>query len=852
MRGLAALVRQVVRGRSAALAWLALFVAVGFGTALASLTAAWRTDHAYPTYLDEAGVSELVVNPSLVTDRMATLIAAAPGVAAVTSDSMLVATLDDGAPRTRGEVDSQRTQLRVSSDGRYTESDRPAVHEGRMVDGEREAFVSLETADELGIEVGDELPIAFWPAENLDLSDADPSDLVRPLGHATVTVVGVGVFADEVLADDLYPRLRVLVTDDVTAPYDCTPRHPDDETQTVEQLVDQLVPPDCSLFYRYFSLRADGGDAGAAVLAQSLIDLADRESDRLPPLLGERDVRFYMVPAVRAEERARVQRSLEPTVRALALFGVAAGVSTLALSVLTAARVARQARPQAEIWRHIGAGGWQTTGAVAGPLTAAAGCGAAVAIGLAWLASSIGPMGRARLVDPDPGLVVVPEVVLPFVAVALPVLAAGIAGATLVSQRPDAIAGRRRSRTVAAAAGTGNVPLTLGMRAAVAGSGALGVLVTATATVAAITASVIFSTNVGTLLTSPSRFGWPYDAMVVTGFGYGGADPDAVAATLDRPDVEAWGIAGVGMGAVEDQATPFIAARQGFDDLPLELVSGALPEDDDDVGLGVQSAQRLGVTVGDRVTVTTAYGARTGTVSGLVVLPPLGPIIAERAGLGTGVYLPAPFFERTIAPKERADGLPPGTFADAVGSFIAIDLGDGVDPDHFLAEHADEIGAGWDRYGWTPFFHAEPVRPAPIADVSAMRSAPVLLTGLLMVAMAGGLMLTLGLAARTRRRELAVLRALGGTNAQVRSSLRWQAVAIVATGLLAGLPLGAALGRVAWRSFAHSLGVVPAPELSAGPLALLVGAALALALVAGAVPGRLAARNSPSAVLRDQ
>ena len=65
-----------------------------------SLTAAWRTDHAYPNYLRSAAIGDVVINPSLRTDRADDLVRHAPGVVRATSDDLLTATLDDGTPRT--------------------------------------------------------------------------------------------------------------------------------------------------------------------------------------------------------------------------------------------------------------------------------------------------------------------------------------------------------------------------------------------------------------------------------------------------------------------------------------------------------------------------------------------------------------------------------------------------------------------------------------------------------------------------------------------------------------------------------------------------------------------------------
>ena len=85
---------------------LALLIVVGIGTSLASLCAAWKTDHAYPEYLRRAEVGQLVVNPSLATDRLIDAIRTTPGVDHMVSDVLLLATAGESGPKRRVEVES--------------------------------------------------------------------------------------------------------------------------------------------------------------------------------------------------------------------------------------------------------------------------------------------------------------------------------------------------------------------------------------------------------------------------------------------------------------------------------------------------------------------------------------------------------------------------------------------------------------------------------------------------------------------------------------------------------------------------------------------------------------------------
>lgn len=448
-------------------------------------------------------------------------------------------------------------------------------------------------------------------------------------------------------------------------------------------------------------------------------------------------------------------------------------------------------------------------------------------------------------------------------AVALPVLvgsalalAGGFGLAARVGSRASAATPKARTSTAAgAAARTGSVSFTLGVRAAVGGGGraGTGALVGAcVAALAVVVATLVFSTNLSSLVGTPARYGWPYDVAVVVGFGYGGADEAAIAASLDRDEVEAWGVASLPYGvSVDGETMPAVAGRRGFDDLPVELVAGALPRGDGEIALGPRSAARFGKAVGDQVIVSNLYGERSATVSGLVVLPPVGPFLSDRPGLGTGALFPAPFLGKVYAEAEQAAGLPPEALGSEEGAFVAVDLADGVDPGEFLAGLGGEVHT-WDSFGSRPLVYPEPVRPAQIADVAAMRSTPSVVAALLAAALVSSLALALSLAVRARRRELAVLRALGCTGRQLRATVRWQALTVMGVGLAGGIPLGVALGRSLWRAFAERLAVEATPAVPGGWLVLVALVALGLAALVALRPGRQAAQVAPATALRDR
>jgi hypothetical protein len=87
---------------------------------------------------------------------------------------------------------------------------------------------------------------------------------------------------------------------------------------------------------------------------------------------------------------------------------------------------------------------------------------------------------------------------------------------------------------------------------------------------------------------------------------------------------------------------------------------------------------------------------------------------------------------------------------------------------------------------------------------------------------------------------------------EVLRAVSWQACAAAAVGIVAGVPLGVVLGRVAWLTAVRDLGMIDPPSIPWLVGALVVAIALTGAAMLGAVSGWFVARRRPAEVLRTE
>jgi hypothetical protein len=344
---------------------------------------------------------------------------------------------------------------------------------------------------------------------------------------------------------------------------------------------------------------------------------------------------------------------------------------------------------------------------------------------------------------------------------------------------------------------------------------------------AVVTALSIYVAGTDRLYAAPAAHGWPWDAVVGnTNFELSGA---TVRNAERDPQLRHVTAARAGSVRVNGQSTDVLA----FDprgDAPPEILAGRLPETASEIALGTGTMDKLGIDIGDTVTMSVGHGEfeKDGSDPVPVKLRVVGKTLVASIGgdfdFGfVGVV--------TLGAIKAAGG-------NARPQIVLANLRTGP------------VSAG---YSAMDKRYQEDIAtdsiPARVVNLHRIRRLPLI--GLLLAGLMGTLLLiyTLAISARARAGELAVLRAIGMSAKGLRRVLVWQGALLGAGIVIIGLPAGVALGSAVWNQVADDLGVVDALTIS--PLIwLLVPLALLVAVVAALYPARRARRQPVAELLR--
>jgi hypothetical protein len=282
----------------------------------------------------------------------------------------------------------------------------------------------------------------------------------------------------------------------------------------------------------------------------------------------------------------------------------------------------------------------------------------------------------------------------------------------------------------------------------------------------------------------------------------------------------------------------------------LTLLAGRAPVAAGEIVLGAQTMQAVHARLGQAIRVTVNQVANPPSyrrvtwmmrVVGEAVFPAFSRGSFTPTDLGTGAAVPAAVLSERF-PQTGCTGrvtcynflllrYPPGTDLPAAGARLTTTLArKGCPPGSCLAT-TDQ-------------------RPSDIRNYSEVRDTPLLLAAVLGVLAVATMTHVLLTSARRRRRDLAVLKALGLVRRQVLGVVQWQAATLAATALLFGVPLGILGGRWAWVLFAGAAGVSPGASVPVPLVLASIPVTVALAALIAAWPARAAARVRPATVLR--
>jgi hypothetical protein len=272
----------------------------------------------------------------------------------------------------------------------------------------------------------------------------------------------------------------------------------------------------------------------------------------------------------------------------------------------------------------------------------------------------------------------------------------------------------------------------------------------------------------------------------------------------------------------------------GGKQVPAVLISGRMPAAAGEIVLAPTTASEMHAATGSVVRLSGAAGAKPMTVTGIGFVPE-GP----HNYYDTGAWLTPAGYDRLFRGARYAFkfhlavlSLRPGADVQAVAARLA------------KTEKAIKGGQVF------PFTPPDPLAQAQIVkDVAIL---PLVLSAFLAVLAVGAVGHALSIAVSRRRHELAVLRALGLTRRQSRLVIGTQATLLAVIGIIFGIPLGFALGRVLWHAAANTMPLAYQPPLAVLALALIVPVALVAANLLAAWPARRAARLRTAHILRTE
>jgi ABC-type antimicrobial peptide transport system permease subunit len=545
-------------------------------------------------------------------------------------------------------------------------------------------------------------------------------------------------------------------------------------------------------------------------------------------------------------QAASAKRTARFTGVGLEVFAGLAGLTVLAIVIQL---VARQILLESDERETLGALGMTRAQMVllsTMRVAAVAGGAALIAVVIAIAASPLFPIGPIRQLEVSPGI--------HLDGLALGVGAAGtialimLAGLWPAWRGSGRSAARRREPTpgtnkAANAVAAASFPPTAvaGVRMALEsghGETAVPVRTTILGTVLALialTASLSFGASIHRLVSTPSLSGWNFDAIA--------SGEASHADSLGRALVAEKTASSYALGVVPDLRVGSIADVIAISFEPgsfgPSVIEGRRPEGPDEIALGSKTMRTLHTSIGKTVPVTPVDSNTFAPLGSTVQMRIVGSVATPQfffssTASGNGAVVTDDFLRVSAAGKAGTVAFPvPDSVFVRFAPGVSVDLGvariKAISPDAFVIPRQDA---------------------SDLSNLALISSLPNILAGLLALVAAGTLVHTLTTSVRRRRRDLAILRALGFVRRQVSLTVVWQATTIILISLAIGLPVGVVAGRWGWHLFVNQFGYVPVSIVPLSEVLLTIPIAIILANAMASLPARAAARALPAVALR--
>ena len=806
-----------------------LVIALVGGLALASLAGARRTDSSFPTYLASTNPSTLGVftrydDPELKIDtgysaKLAATVARLPLVTRAATAVIFDANINLNGVKGihfHGLAGETPPTILGTLNGEFTSMDAVSLIAGRMPNPKStdEAVMNPQGAQEMGLHVGSVITAPFYTDKQSNSgSQTGPGRIVK------IKIVGVVVAAQDVVESDIASLGAPAVI-------------------FSQALSRELAPQYSTGTETYLQVR--GGTANAKRVLQE-VDKVDPVAQHLPAELTD-----SFVPSA--------QQAISPEAVALGVFGGLAALATLLIGALMIGRLLRAGAEELEALRALGANRSILLGDGLIGVLIAVFVGSLLAVVVAVALSPLSPLGPVRPIYPKRG-VAFDWTVLGFGLLLLLVVLALLAGIIAnrevrrITTRQSWRAERREAPWVRSAANSGlPIAAVTGVRFALEpgrGRDVTPVRSAVFGTVLAVmvlVATVTFAASLDSLVSRPALYGWNWNYALLSGFG--GAEDlpgHQIAKFLNEDhDISAWSGVYEANARLDGQRVGALAERPGAPVQP-PVLSGHGLEGANQIVLGPVTLSQLHKKIGDTVIFSNGESKpKALTIVGTGTLP----AVSKDSGSGQGALLATSDFPTALLNIQ--DAAIPGPNA------ILVRIKPGVTAKAAYAslrtvEH--QVNAIPQARGLTGGI-VKVLRPADIVNFRSMGTIPDVLAGGLALGAVTGLGLTLIASVRRRRRDLAMLKALGFTQRQLAAAISWQSSVAAMIGCVIGIPLGIVVGRQLWDLFAHSIDVVPSPSVPALSIILVGVGALVFANLVAALPGRIAARTPTALVLR--